>query len=292
MDKQTFAARAEREGWPVPKTATADGWPELEQATAAFTFPVILKPKVKGLAFSQNIRLKVFRCPDRAALRAAYQDMAQWEPGAVVQEWIPGGDDEVHFTFHYYSQSGQEISAFTGRKLRQYPPLSGNTSCAEPLDDPRLLPLSRSILTSCGAVSFCSVEYKRDPRTDRHLIMEPTIGRVNLQVGVAAANGVDLIGRAYCHLVGRQYPGAEPQPRRKVRWIYLAKDLRTARHYIGEGSLSWGGYLKSIAGPRVGAVWSWRDPGMALAVLPVFGRRVTGYLGRRLRRLLGGTRSE
>ena len=68
---------------------------------------------------------------------------------------------------------------------------------------PQVSALSRRILGDVGCRGFCSVEYKRDPRTGNFYIIEPTVGRVDLQLGVAIANGVDIVSRAYFHLIRR-----------------------------------------------------------------------------------------
>ena len=206
MNKQRFTAHARERGWPVPQTLFADTEAELEAGLADLIFPVVLKPRIKNSLFRLHSPAKAFHCADPSAARDAYRLVAQWEPEVVVQQWIPGGDSEVWFSFHYFDHKLEEVAAFEGRKIRQWVPECGSTSSAIGVPVARVSDLSRTILRETGCVGLGSVEYKRDPRTDTFYIMEPTVGRANLQVGVAIANGVNIIARGYFHLIGVPYP--------------------------------------------------------------------------------------
>jgi D-aspartate ligase len=253
-DKARFAELAARNGWPIPATASAG---TLEQALAAaerLGFPVILKPVGRRLAFRPMADAKAMICATPLELERAYAALSAWEREMVVQAWIPGGDGEVYFSLHYHTEELRELGRFTGRKIRQWPPLSGSTSFAEPVHLPTLAEETARLLVATRCVGFGSVEYKRDPRDGRYYIIEPTAGRPDLQEELATANGVDFAVRAYVHLTG--VPLAEdPSPRRPRRWIQPGTDLRAARHYIGRGELSWTGYLGSLLGPNVSAGW-------------------------------------
>ena len=290
MDKQRFGDFALKQGWPVPRTYTCDTMAEIEHPAGEASFPVILKPRVKTPVFAANSRFKAFRCDSPDSLRTTYRMVCEWEPGVIVQEWIEGGDDAVYFSFHYLARDGSQVGTFEGRKLRQYPPDCGNTSAAVPVATPSLDALSLEILRTSGAVGFCSVEYKRDIRTGKYFITEPTIGRVNLQIGTAIANGANLPWAAYRHLVG--LPAEETRPPTRPRtWIYLKNDIKSARYRVKQGSLTWRQYLASLRGPRVFAVWRWDEYRMALSVVPFQLGRIKRLIGRQAReglRLLPG----
>jgi D-aspartate ligase len=281
MDKQRFADLAEERGWPVPRTFSCDTATDIEIPAAEATFPVILKPRVKTPKFAANSRAKVYRCESPDALREIYRMVSQWEAGVIVQEWIPGGDSEVYFSFHYLALDGKQVGTFEGRKLRQYPPDCGNTSAAVAVAEPCLEALSLEILRGSGAVGFCAVEYKRDPRTGSYSIMEPTIGRVNLQIGTAIANGANIPWAAYRHLLGLA-PEAVRLPARPRTWVYLKNDFRSARYHVAQGNLTWSAYLASLGGSRAFAVWRWNEYPMALAIVPHQLARVRRYIARRV----------
>ena len=254
MNKRRFTELARERGWPVPQSLFCLSVEELRAQAGELVFPVILKPWVKNRDFRAQSPAKAFRCATADELLARYALMAQWEPEAIVQQWIPGGDDEIRFSFHYLDAALRELASFEGRKIRQWVPECGSTSSAVGVPEPRVRDLSREILRAAGCIGLGSVEYKRDPRTDRFYIMEPTVGRTNLQIGVAIANGVDLVSRAYFHLIGQPYPGVE-SPTWNRKWILLGSDLRSAAYWVRRGELTWPGYLRSLRGSKRFAVW-------------------------------------
>lgn len=289
MNKQRFTEFALQNGWPIPRTHCCESESEVNAAAAALTFPVILKPRLKNLAARRHSPKKTFLCSTPEQLFADYRLIAPWEPEVLVQEWIPGGDSEIYFSFHYFDSDLREISVFEGKKIRQFIPDCGVTASAVGVETPRVTPLSREILTRAECSGFCSVEYKRDPRTDQFYIMEPTVGRVDLQLGVAIANNVDLVSRAYFHLIGKPYPRTG-KPTHHVKWIRAGADFKSARFYVRRGDLSWREYLQSVSGAKRFAVWTPSDRRMMLgfvAVKSVSGLKLPFRAARKLLRMTG-----
>jgi D-aspartate ligase len=282
--KRRFAEAAARHGWRVPVTRFVTNQDELAECAGSLTFPLIIKPDLGTGAFRKHSARKAAICATPADLRQAYAEFSAWESDMVVQEWIPGGDEEVCFSLHYFTRELRELGRFAGRKIRQWPPRCGNTTVAIPFPDAELSESATRLLSSAGCSGFCSVEYKRDPRSGLRYIIEPTVGRPDLQIGLAVGNGVDLISRAYSHLTGT--PLAEPPPpARPRRWIWFAPDLQAARAYQREGQLTLSGYLRSIRGPRIYAVWDPRDLKMYPSLLRgFFGFWLAWFVGR-VRRL-------
>jgi D-aspartate ligase len=291
MSKEAFAGQARARGWPIPATVAAASRATLLEGMRALRYPVILKPRLKNLASREHASQKAYRCADEAALLRAYDDVGPWEPEVVVQEWIPGTDADVHYSFHYFAQDMREIASFEGRKIRQWIPEVGSTASSEPVEPPVVSALSREILAANACAGFCSVEYKRDPRSGTFYVTEPTVGRVNLQLGTAIANGADLVSRAYFHLQGMPYPGRERRTFDR-KWVYLAADWRSARFYVRRGDLSWGAWLRSLRGPRAFAVWRLSDAGMAWGAVRDVAVRGPRALARRVARRLGLVRQQ
>ena len=283
MSKAAFTALATEKGWPIPATIAVESRAELDEGMQRVRYPVILKPRLKTLASRQHGGQKAYRCPDQASLHRAYAAVAEWEPEVVVQEFIPGTDADVHYSFHYFANDMREVASFEGHKIRQWIPEVGSTASSEPVDPPRVISLSREILLATRCPGFCSVEYKRDPRTDTFYVTEPTVGRVNLQLGTALANGADLVSRAYFHVQGVEYPGREERTYDR-KWVYLAADFKSARYYIARGDLTWRDWLRSLRGAKSYAVWSLSDVGMWTGALRDLVLRAPAALVRRSRR--------
>ncbi len=263
MNKEAFNRLALERGWRVPRTYAFQSSEELAGFVSELSFPVILKPQIKNLSFRTNSPQKAFRCSSHDELFLRYDLIAQWEPEAIVQEWIPGRDDAVYFSFHYFGSNLREICSFQGRKIRQYRPECGSTASAVGVRDGDLARAAREILTTTRCVGFCSVEYKRNARSDIYYVTEPTVGRVNLQVGVAVANGVDIVSRGYFHMIGQQYP-LHVEPTYERKWIILKSDVKSAHYYVKKSQYTWLDYLRSLRGPKTFAVWRLSDYKMML----------------------------
>ena len=48
--------------------------------------------------------------------------------GTIVQEWIPGGDEQIVFCLQYVGADGPVRRHCVGRKLRSWPPMFGGTA--------------------------------------------------------------------------------------------------------------------------------------------------------------------
>ena len=283
IDKEQFTAYALAHDLPIPGTANCDTEMDVRRAGETFAMPVVLKPRVKNLASRMYASKKAYVCRTPADLLASYRDLARWEPEVLVQEWIPGGDGDIHFSFHYLDAAGTDVATFEGRKIRQFIPECGVTASAIGVPTPVITERSRGILRDAGARGFCSMEYKRDPRTGRYYIIEPTVGRVDLQLGVAMANDVDIVSRAYFHCIGRPYPVAE-SPTHHVTWVRGVADFQAARFYVRRGDIRWGDYVRSVSGPRRLAVWGVPDRGLVGGWLLVHGTRAATLPFRAVRR--------
>ena len=101
---------------------------------------------------------------------------------------------------------------------------------------------------------------KRDARTGRHFIIEPNIGRPTGRSAIAERGGVELIMTAYRDALGQPLPEARTQRYRGVKWIYLRHDLQASIVAFRRGELSPRGWWRSVRGPKIEAVGSWRDP--------------------------------
>ena len=184
----------------------------------------------------------------------------------VIQEWVPGPDSEVYFHLAYYAGDGRELVHFTGRKIRQWPPLIGSTSVAEGAISEEVDNEARRLMQLVGYKGFGSVEFKLDPRDHRFKIMEPTVGRPNLQSEVATINGVNIAYWAYCDLAGEDLHTATPATR-NARWVFVKNDLRSALYYWRRGELTLSGFVRSYRPPCYYADFSWKDPLAFLAMV-------------------------
>ncbi len=143
--------------------------------------------------------------------------------------------------------------------MRQWPPQCGNTSMAEPCEDTGIEEITFKLLKDAGFRGLGSVEYKRDQRSGQLLIIEPTVGRVNLQSAIAYAAGVNMPYFALCDMLGLKLPKLNI-PSRHFHWLCEPHELLNVRHQIRSGEFSTFGWLRSLRGRRYYALFEWSDP--------------------------------
>jgi predicted ATP-grasp superfamily ATP-dependent carboligase len=121
----------------------------------------------------------------------------------MVQQLIPGGDDELYTVGSYIAADGAVLGLFSGRKLRQSPPGIGTCRVGEAVWVQETVDAALRLLRAFDFHGVSQVEFKRDPRDGRFKLMEVN-PRLWLWHGLAAALGVDFARIAYLDLLDRR----------------------------------------------------------------------------------------
>ena len=218
MEKGKFATFARDNGLAIPKTKIIQNRYDVEACAEEMAFPCLLKPYWRDVNWKRACFPKVFSFFDRADFLKRINAIFSVEHRLVLQEWIPGGDSDIYFTLTYYDSNSRCLADFTGRKLRQWPILTGSTCCAEPSDNHEVRQTTISLFDQIQYSGFGSVEFKKHQVTGKLFIMEPTVGRPNHQSFIAAANGINMPLVAYMSLTGLDI-FRQRQPKRSSIWI-------------------------------------------------------------------------
>ncbi len=264
LDKRKLAAAAEKAGLARPFTF----WParpdEVRDMAAKLRYPVVLKPALGHVARRHELfrREKLINAADASSLVEAFDRIHGAGLEVMVQELIPGPDDEIYLCYAYYSRLGQPLAVFTKRKLRQFPIHAGYGCANESVREPEVARLGRMFLESLSFRGLGGVEFKRDAR-DGQLKMIEVHGRSPMTGGLAAASGLDLPWIAYRDLIGETVE-ADPDFRAGVKWFRVRHDWAAFRMYRREGTLTLRSWLESYRGPKVFSTASRSDPFLLL----------------------------
>jgi D-aspartate ligase len=244
---------AEAAGLPVPRTFHPTSREEALTAGEELGFPVIVKPSA-NVGFRRSHRRQLFRCESAADLDRAYEAAAPFGP--MVQELIPGGDEELYTLGSYVSPGGEALGLFSGHKLRQTRGYMGSARIGEAVWVDEVVEEGLAFLRALGYHGISQVETKRDPRDGRYKLMEinPRLWQWH---SLAAACGVDLPYIAYRDLVGDPLPSARMHGDGK-RWAI---------------TLMAGSSLALERPPYVDAVFARDDPKPALVQIGRFAHR-------------------
>jgi D-aspartate ligase len=207
--KEGVQKLTERHSLPIPRAVRLRQHEDLQQLSR-LRFPCVLKPGFKHAGYGARFK-KAYEIQSTDEAARLFEEISPVLPDLVVQEWIEGGDDSIHFCLQYIGANGRPVASFTGRKLRAWPPSVGGTASCMPAPeaDAELSQLTTNFFRSVGLQGMGSMEYKRDARDGRFYVVEPTVGRTDFQQEVATINGVNLPYLAYCHECGLPAPTVE-----------------------------------------------------------------------------------
>jgi predicted ATP-grasp superfamily ATP-dependent carboligase len=222
MDKVLFQRIAEERGFPIPHAVYLRGVEDIAAADD-ITFPCILKPAVKTLEYQARFK-KGYRVESMAALRDLLSQIGH-SADMIAQEWIEGGDDQIFFCLQFRARERGTLASFVGRKLRSWPPAVGGTASCVPAREcqKQLTDLTNAFFEAVGFFGMGSMEYKRDARTGRFMMVEPTVGRTDFQQEVATLNGINIPLAAYRYECGIDALTEDPV-NLPIAWVVTSLD--------------------------------------------------------------------
>ena len=254
-DKRAQMEAAWRAGVDTPKTVFVSSGAELEAAAGEIRFPAVLKP-VESLAFKLRFHRHILDVETPAELQRIY-DKVDDLGVLMLQERIPGGEDELWTVGSYLDAESRPLAVFTGHKLRQYPHAGGSCLAGVSRWDEKLADAALRLLQELRFHGVSQVEFKRDPRDGRFCLMEVNARHWKWH-GLAARCGVNLSYAAYRDAIGDPYIARRQQD--GVKWIVANKDVPLALLEIAKRQRSAPEYLRSLRGTRMDGLHAADDP--------------------------------
>jgi predicted ATP-grasp superfamily ATP-dependent carboligase len=230
--KDRFARAAAVCDVPHPRTTEVCGSEDLAGFSDHELASSFLKP-IDSQAFSRRFRVKGFRVADREQAGELLRGAAAAGLGLVLQEFIPGLPSAHVFLDGFVDRDGQVRGLLARRRLRMFPPDLGNSTDSVTVPLAGVVPAVdalRRLFQGLGYRGLFDAEFVRDERDGVFRIIEVN-ARPWLQLELAAAAGLDLVGMAYDDALGRPVRDA-PGYRVGARWVNPIQDVRSrvARH--------------------------------------------------------------
>jgi predicted ATP-grasp superfamily ATP-dependent carboligase len=268
MDKVSFYTYGQEKGLPIPRTEFLRSRGDAERAAEELPFPVVLKPPMSAdPIWEEKSKLKAYVLSTPGEFLAAYDRHAPFADVLIAQEWIEGPSSNLYSCNCYFDRDGKPVATFVARKLRQWPPDTGESCLGEECRNDVVLEETIRLFQGVGFRGLGYVEMKRDARTGRHFIMEPNIGRPTGRSPIAEAGGVELIQAMYCDALGWPLPPNLVQSYGNAKWVHMRRDVQSAFHHWRRGDLTLPEWWRSIRGPKTDALFSLADPGPFLGDL-------------------------
>jgi predicted ATP-grasp superfamily ATP-dependent carboligase len=260
MDKSALYRYAMDKGFPIPPTHILGPGEGVDDIAPTLAYPVAVKPAYRNSVWTANTNEKAYRIESAAELSSLFERIRPWADEIIVQGWINGGVSDLYSCNCYFGKNGELLATFIAKKLRQWPPDTGQSSLGVECRNDEVLAESIRLLSSVEYRGLGYVECKRDAVTGDYFIVEPNIGRPTGRSAIAEAGGVELLYTMYCDAVGLPLPDARTQLYGDAKWIHLRRDLQSAFVTWRRGQLGFGEWARSMRGKKAYAVMSFTDP--------------------------------
>jgi predicted ATP-grasp superfamily ATP-dependent carboligase len=246
------------QGIEAPRTEHFDSLREFDERAPALPMPLLVKPidtyrrmlpaGAKNELFSNHDSLIAF-----VRLHPAHL------PDMVFQEVIPSGDGHIHFCTILMDASGHPSLRYTGRKLRQYRPDYGVTCFGLSEWNEEVASIATRFLQGVGYRGLCTLEFARDRRTGRYLLLEAN-PRSYYPNALATDSGLNFPLAEYRLLMGEALP-ASPRQEDGLHWIDFPRDLGSFYRKLRAGQVTTAAWVRSLSKARSFASFALDDPG-------------------------------
>lgn len=254
IDKSCMFHLAKEKGIATPEMMFPRSRGDVSKFLDTARFPVMLKgadpllPHGRTKDIVNNAR-ELLEKYDRVANAGA--------PNLMLQEYIPGDEDSVWMCNAYFDRNSTCLAAFTGQKIRQWPPYTGVASMAVCQSNPTVEEATRRFMQAIGYQGLVGIGYKYDARDGRYKVLD-----VNPRVSAVfrlfvTKNNMDPVRVCYFDLTGQAMPPLALTVGRK--WL-LEEDLYSMLKYRGDGKLTFGQWLRSLRGVQETAWFAADDP--------------------------------
>ena len=185
-------------------------------------YPIIFKPDERRSL--ENISSKIFKvklCHNKTEATEFLDYLEKEGIEVIIQRFIPGGDDEL-YTGGVVAWNGRLLGCFTGKKVRQFPPMAGQASLAISLESEKLVSYSERIVKSLGFTGIAQIEFKQHDGELYVIEMNPRSWSWH---GLAQTAGVDL-PRILLEAAQGRYPSeVQRNQLNGIYWHYFIEDL-------------------------------------------------------------------
>lgn len=191
MDKTQFQEWTEKNNILSPKSCIVDTREQVSKAFDKLKFPIIVKPLLRSNAWdSKYTNKKAFKVAKNPNDIDFYSKMLEYTDRLIFQEWVEGHDNDIYFVLAHIGS--KRAVSYCGKKVTQWPTLTGSTSSCISHEDHKLEEMGLNILRMAGLRGLGSIEFKKDQTNGNYYVIEPTVGRNDYQSFIATTGNQNL----------------------------------------------------------------------------------------------------
>lgn len=265
MNKVRLASVAESLMIRTPLTLRISSLEELNRKRCDMVFPAVVKPvyayqwQVSRLWDTENIK-KGIRVNTFKELLDIYRRISPHNSEILLQEWIPGHENQYFVLGAYFDRESECQGDFTLQKIIQYPANIGLGCLVRSVQNEEVRSLGLKFLKSINYIGIAEVEFKRDCRSGDYLLIEVNPRHWD-QHTIGTSLGVNLTYLAYLDYCGNLSPLPTIRPPKKSHyWVSGGALIGSIKEDIKERKCELFKILALLPLRRkVYAVWDWKD---------------------------------
>jgi len=285
INKKGLSEIAREHNLNAPLTHIADPAADLEAIAGSMPYPCIIKPSLSH-KFVKVFRQKCLFANNRKELLAALEKARERELEVMVQEIIPGFDDQMYVFDAYINAGGRATHTFCGQKLRQFPINFGSSTLTHQVYDEQLIEIGLDYMKRIGYRGFGEIEFKKDPASGEYKLIEINARLSTLNI-LFDKCGVEFTYVIYRDLIGDPLPDYHLREEKPWAFWHAYEDIFSVSAYLKKKQLTVGQVLKPwLHHKKAFAVWAADDIRPAFVFALMILRKAAG----KLRRLAFGAR--
>lgn len=266
-------------GVPIPATHVPVTMDDIRSVAETINFPVIFKPNdtFSGL-LPGNAKNLTFRT--KPEMLEFFEANPACSDKGVLQEIIWGGDGYIYVCAGYFNKTGDALTLYTGRKIRQHLPDYGVTCCGESVDVPEIRQISVDFMKKLNYWGLASVEFTRDRKTGKFYFLEIN-ARSYYHNSLFLSCGINLPYTAYLDMVSGGTAAIQPSKQKEgIIWIDFLRDVGSFWRKFKKGELGFFEWLATVRKASSYGVYDPEDTGPfrynTLQLMRVFFRKIVG----------------
>jgi D-aspartate ligase len=255
-NKKLLYSLCKKESILTAETIFPQSLEEVREFIKSCQFPVMLKG-IDTVALQKRVGVRMVIVNDGETLLKRYDEMETPDaPSLMLQEYIPGGAEDVWMFDGYFDSESNCRFGITARKLRQYPAYTGMTSLGACESNETLSDLIKNFMKAIGYRGILDIGYKYNRRNGKYYLLDP-----NPRLGCSFRLFVDSIGTDVVRALYRDLTGQPVNTgnlREGRKWLAEPFDIVSSVRYWRDGNLKFGNWLRSFRGVEE-SQWLARD---------------------------------
>ncbi|NLA27904.1 MAG: hypothetical protein GX878_10980 [Firmicutes bacterium] len=286
INKKSLYSMAMDKGLSMPKTLfPGDGEGCMPAPTTGMNYPCIVKPSISE-DFVKIFRQKCLVVNNAEELEEALKQVNKMDLEVMVQEIIPGFDDQMYMFDVYIDSTGRATHTFLAQKLRQFPINFGSSTLAHHCHDRQITDLGLEFFYKLGYRGFGEIEFKKDPR-DNHIYMIEINARLSRTNALLDAAGTEFAYIIYRDLLNQPLPEVHFHEEKPWAFYFFYEDIFAVSAYRKSGQLAWKEILRPwFSHRKAHAIWAGDDIGPFFSFVKLLFSKLADRIGLQISRFL------